>query len=366
MKKRKMRLLLLLLVMGLLVACQREATEPTPAPDGGQAEAPDNASEGEADGESEEDGPVRIAHVTPNPLGINQFLSLGEQGLAQIEEDYNVETTTVESEGPTERAENVRAMVREGWDIILLLSFDFLDIVNEVAPQNPDTTFVMVDTCPEQEHENVYCASFREHEASFLLGAAAALMTETNVVGTVAAVDTPFVRRWPEGFAQGAKYINPDIETQSLFVGNFSDPAKAKELALSMAADGADHILAAAAAGSIGVHEAAGEAGFYSYGVDINECPNDPEHIMENLIKRVDVAVYETLSSILEGESDQHEFAYGLEENGVGLTVLTAEEPEETQCAILEHPEVIEQVSEIRQQIIDGEIEVIDPLTAGN
>lgn len=359
MKIQKMRYLLLILLLGLLVSCQRAATEPTSEP-GDSQEVQDNQDE--ADGNDEA---IRIAHVTPNPIGINEFLILGEQGLDRIAEEYGVETTTVESSGPTERAENVRAMVRERWDIILLLSFDFLDIVNEVAPANPDTTFVTVDFCPQQTYDNVYCAAFRDHEAAFLVGAVAGLLTETNVVGTIAAVDTPFARRWPEGFAQGARYVNPDVETQSLFVGSFSDPAKAKELALSMAADGADHILAAAAAGRIGVHEAASEVGFYSYGSDINECPIDPEHIMENMIKRVDVAVFETISAILEGDAE-HASVYGLEENGVGLTVLTSENPEETQCAILNYPEVIEQVGEIRQQIIDGEIEVIDPLTNGS
>jgi basic membrane protein A and related proteins len=304
---------------------------------------------------------LRVAYVTPDPIGQNQFLNLGQDGIDRVAEDYGVETETVESTNPTEREENVRAVARDGWDIVVVLGFEFLDIITQAADEFPDTDFVTVDFCLDQPKPNVYCAVFREHEAAFLVGAVAGLLTESNVIGTVTAIDTPFTRRWPEGFEQGAKYVNPDVDVKSLFVGSFTDPAKAKEQALAMSADGADHIFAAAASGNPGVFEAAAEENFFTYGVDINECPDDPEHIMENLIKRVDVAVYETVGGILEG-TGENVHASGLAEGGVGLTVLTADDPESTQCAILDHPDVIEQVRDLQQKIIDGEIEVDDPL----
>lgn len=71
------------------------------------------------------------------------------------------------------------------------------------------------------------------------------------------------------------------------------------------------------------------------------------------------------VEAVLDG-AEQQVFNYGLAENGVGLTVLTVDDPDASECAVLGYPEIIEQVTEIRQKIIDGEIEVIDPLTAGN
>lgn len=302
----------------------------------------------------------RIAYVTPNPIGQNQFLTLGQEGIDRLAEEFDIETQTVESTNPTERAENVRAMARDGFDIIVVLSFDFVDIIEEAAEEFPDTRFVIVDACVEKP--NVYCGVFREHEAAFLVGAVAGSLTRTDVVGTVAALDTPFIRRWPEGFAQGAKHVNPKVDVRTLFVGSFTDAAKAKELALAMNDEGADHIFAAAAAGNPGVFEAAADEDFSTYGVDINECPKDPDHVVENLIKRVDVAVFETVSATI-NESDQQVFDYGLEENGVGLTVLTLNNPDQTQCGILDHPEVIDEVTALRQDIIDGKISVQDPLS---
>jgi basic membrane protein A len=304
---------------------------------------------------------LRIAYITPNPIGQNQFLTLGQQGIDRAKSQFGAETRTVESTNPTEREENVRAMARDGWDIVVVLSFDFVDIITQAADEFPNTKFVIVDACVEKP--NVFCGTFREHEAAFLIGAVAGSLTQSNVVGTVAAMDTPFIRRWPEGFAQGARYARPGVDIKTLFVGSFTDPAKAKELALTMNAERADQIFAAAAAGNPGVFEAAKERDFSAYGVDINECPKDPQHITENLIKRVDVAVFETVSAAV-NSSQQRQFAYGLKENGVGLTVLTLPNPEQSQCGIRQHPEVIERVKGIRQQILDGRITVKDPLTS--
>jgi basic membrane protein A and related proteins len=304
---------------------------------------------------------LRIAYVTPNPIGQNQFLTLGQQGIDRVGKQLGAETRTVESTNPTEREENVRAMARDGWDIVVVLSFDFVDIITQAAEEFPNTKFVIIDACVDKP--NVYCGTFREHEAAFLVGAVAGSLTRTNVVGTVAAMDTPFIRRWPEGFAQGARYVKPGVDVKTLFVGSFTDPAKSKELALTMSAQHADQIFAAAAAGNPGVFEAAKEKNFSTYGVDINECPKDPQHIVENLIKRVDVAVFETVRAAA-GGSQQRQLTYGLKENGVGLTVLTLPNPEQSQCAIRQHPQFIQRVKDLRQRILDGTITVKDPLTS--
>jgi basic membrane protein A len=366
-KKYLVTFLTILMVFSLLAACAPQAAEEATVEEAAQPEVEEVAAEVEEEvaEEAVEEELLKVVYITPSPIGVNQFLTLGQDGMDRLAKEYGVEINTVESSDPTDRAENVRAMVREGWDIIVLLGFDFQDIVAEIAPESPDITFVTVDFCPNPLPENVRCGVFREHEGAFLIGAVAGLATESNVVGTVAALDTPFIRRWPDGFAQGAQYVNPDVEVVTLFVGGFADPAKAKELALSMTADGADHIFAAAAGGNFGVFEAAKAESFFTYGVDTNQCPNDPQNVMENLIKRVDEAVFQTVEAIIQ-ESEQQVFDYGLAENGVGLTILTSDDPDSTECAILGYPGVIEEVTEIRQMIIDGEIEVIDPLSAGN
>ncbi len=72
--------------------------------------------------------------------------------------------------------------------------------------------------------KNVRSILFKEHEASFLVGALAALKTKSNVISFVGGMDIPVIRKFSYGYEQGAKYINPDISV--LF--NIIEPVKGK------------------------------------------------------------------------------------------------------------------------------------------
>ncbi|MDQ4077467.1 MAG: BMP family ABC transporter substrate-binding protein [Chloroflexota bacterium] len=344
---------------------------------GTQQIEPEEAAEGETEAEVEEEieveedvadqeEPLKFAYVSPDPLGVNAFLIMGQSGIEAAGEQWGAETQVLESEDPTTRVENVRAAVNEGADIVMVLGFEFNDIIPQVAAEAPEVEFLIVDQCIEDPPPNVHCAVFREHEGAFLIGVAAASLSETNHVGAIGALDIPFLHRYTDGFAAGARYVNPDIEVDTLWVGGdnpFSDPARAKEQALAMAANGADQIFAATAAGNFGIFEAAEEQDFFAYGVDVNQCPTAPGHVVDNLLKRVDVVVVQAIDAIMEG-TEESVFVYGLEEDGIGLVALDAEEPAESQCVIMEHPEVIERLAEVEQQIISGEIVVEDPMFA--
>lgn len=348
-------LLTIVAVLLLAVAC------------GGQQAAAPAETEAEAPAAETESGePLKFVYVSPDPLGVNEFLIMGQTGLEQAAAQYGAETQVLESEDPTTRAENVRAAVNEGANLVIVLGFEFNDIIPQVAAENPDVEFLIVDQCIENPPANVHCAVFREYEAAFLVGAAAASLSESGHVGTIGALDIPFLHRYTDGFAEGARYINPDIEVSTLWVGGdnpFADPARSKEQALAMAAGGADHIFAATAGGNFGIFEAAQEQDIFAYGVDVNQCPDAPGHVVENLIKRVDNAIVEAVDAIM-NDTGESVLVYGLADKGIGLTSLTSDNPAESQCVIMEHPELIEQLQEIQQKIIDGEITIEDPMFA--
>ena len=354
MKNLSLVTLLGLVLAMILTACGQAAQPAAPAPT-------DAANSQEATSNE----PLKFVYVSPNPLGVNEFLIMGQTGLEQAGDKYGAQTKVLEAEDPTTREENVRAAINDGANIVIVLGFEFLDIIPKVAPGNPDTQFLIVDQCIENPPPNVHCAVFKEYEAAFLVGAVAASLTETGHVGTLGALDIPFLHRYTDGFAEGAKYVKPDIKVSTLWIGSdpsaFSDPARAKEQALAMAGDGADQIFAAASASNLGVFEAAKEKNFFSYGVDVNQCPSAPGHIVENLIKRVDIAITQSVDKIMSG-SKESLLVYGVADKGIGLVSLTTDKPEDSQCEIMKHPDVIEKVKEIQQKIISGEIKIEDPM----
>lgn len=312
-----------------------------------------------------DDGPTFI-YVTPNPIGVNAFLELGQIGTERAAEALGGSAETYESTDQTTRRSNIEAAVEEAPDIIVLTTFQLVDLADEFSKANPDQEFILIDTCPEEPAENLHCAVFREQEASYLLGIMAGNLTETGVIGSVVATDIPFLHRYSDSFELGARSVDESIEASQLFIeGNnaFSDPARAKEQALALAAQDADNILAAGSGSNGGIFEAAEEEGFLTYGVDINQCPESPGNIVDNAMKFVDNATEQLINDVLDGEAEGV-MSYGLAENGTGVMALR-DDLEDSECVIAEHPEIIEQVQAAADAIIDGSLEIPDPLTAG-
>lgn len=305
-------------------------------------------------------------YVSPDALGVNAFLQMGKTGIEAAGAQYGADVKTFESKTAAERVENVNAAVNEGADIVVMLGFEFNDIVKEVAATAPDTQFLIVDQCIEDQPANVHCAVFREYEASYLMGVAAGMMTESNKVGVVGALDIPFLHRYTDGYAQGVKAVNPDATVDVRWVGGdnpFADPVRAKEQAVALHAAGNDLIYTATAGGDFGVFEAAKEKGFKVFSVDINHCPEVPGIIVDQSLKRVDNALVAAVGQILEG-AEKTFTVLGIKEGGVGAIALDEGSIADSQCLIADHPEAAAKMREVAGQIADGTLKLEDPMFA--
>ena len=310
-----------------------------------------------------EDDTLKVLYITEDPIGVNPYFISGQEGLELAGKELGVETKVIECTGdPTNMDENLRAASREDWDLIIAITFGFTDTLNEIAPNTPDKFYICVDC--EVEQDNVRNVGFKTHEAAYLLGTAGGLLTKTNVIGMIGPVEMPFMTRWTVPFGNAAKAINPDATIlDTLWVGDWADPATAKELALTLADKDADVIDGVAAAGNPGVFEAAQERDFLTTGVDINECPKAPGHLIDSNIKRVDLAVYNSIQDLIDGNLTAGFHDYGVADGGVDLAVFAWPDID-TECVLAEHPDVMDKVSEVRQQIIDGSLEIPDPMWA--
>lgn len=319
-------------------------------------------SDDAGDDTGEPDGPSFI-YVTPNPIGVNKFLELGQIGTQRAAERLGGSWKTFESTDDSSRRANIEAAVDEAPDIIVLTTFTLVELADEFSKANPDQEFILIDTCPEEPAPNLHCGVFREHEGAYLLGIMAGSLTESKRVGSVGAIDIPFLHRYTDSFALGAQSVDPSIHDTQVWIGGdnpFSDPARAKEQALAVAAQGADHIFAVGAGSNGGIFEAAVGAGFFSYGVDVNQCPDAPGSIVDSNMKLVDVLVEQLIDQILAGTAGSV-VSFGLAEGGTGVMALS-DDLANSQCVVADHPDVVEAVKAAAQGIIDGSIVVPDPL----
>ena len=359
------------LVMAMsLAACGGGDSAETTADDGGTPTTSDGGAPSTTGGGTETtlagggEGPTFI-YVTPNPIGINKFLELGQIGTQRAAERLGGSFKTFESTDLNSRRANIEAAVEEAPDVIVLTTFEFTELSAEFAQANPEQQFILIDACPESETpiENLHCGVFREQEGAYLLGLMAGNLSESKQIGSVVALDIPFLHRWSDSFALGAQTIDDSITDSQVFIGGdnpFSDPPRAKEQALAMAAQGADQIFAVGAGSNGGIFEAAQEVGFMSYGVDVNQCPEAAGSIVDNNLKLVDNVVEQLIDGILAGTAEPLT-SFGLLEGGTGVMAI-GEDLASSECLIADYPEIVTQVQEAADQIMDGSLVVPDPL----
>jgi len=305
-----------------------------------------------------------VIYVSTNPLGTNQFLNLIADGAKAGGDECGATVKVVQSNDPNQLAANLRAAVQAKPDLIVANSFDSVETITGLAKQSPDQKWVLVDAAVE-DAPNVRGILFKENEGMYLIGAAYALLAKggqgdfpaSPSVGFVGAIDNALVRRWYNGYEQGVKDTNAGTKVLSGWGNSFNDPATSKELALSQNSKGAKYIAGVAAAGNSGVFEAAADRDFYTSGVDIDERPKDPEHIITSMVKRSDQAVKQAVCDVAEDKFKGGAQALGIKENAVGPEFLTLPQEELKEPSKL--PEAVQtKLKDLKEQIGSGEITV--------
>src|SRR2546425_856066 len=155
------------------------------------------------------------------------------------------------------------------------------------------------------------------------------MKSRTGKIGFVGGMKIPLIEKFEAGYIAGAKYIKRTIEVFSEYAGTtgeaFRDPVKGKELALAEYDRGADIIYHASGGTGIGVFEAAVVKKRLAIGVDADQSltvkPDQRAQILTSMMKRVDVAVYETIKATTTGQYKAGVREFGLKENGVGYAV---------------------------------------------
>ena len=306
-------------------------------------------------------------------LGDKSFNDSANAGLQQAIADGLVceENTVVNEANSTgsDRDQNVQALADAGMNLIVGVGFAFSPGINTIAPDYPDVNFMIVDgfatcgtTCgltnDADAIPNVADFTFKEQEGSFLVGAAAVLKCECKTIGFLGGQTGPLIEKFQAGYEAGAHQIDPDVEVLVEYIGDdttaFNDPVKGEQLSTKMYDEGAEIIYHASGASGAGLFNAAVEAQKEAIGVDSDQyltaSPEQQPLILTSMLKRVDVAVYNSIEAVGNGTLGGSQ-VFGMAEDGVDYatsnpTELTAD--------------ITEQLDEFKQQIIDGTIVVPD------
>lgn len=258
----------------------------------------------------------------------------------------------IELQSDAQREQAMRRLAEAGANPIVMAGFSQASSLAVVAPDYPDTTFVIIDGVVDAP--NVRSVIFSEHEGSYLVGMLAGLASETGTVGFVGGMDIPLISRFGCGYAQGVRAVDPDATIIQNMTGTtpaaWNDPVRGGELTRAQIAQGADVVFAAAGGTGLGVLQTAEDEGIFSIGVDSNQNYLHPGSVLTSMVKRVDVAVYDAFSTPVE-EIETGIHVFGLAEDGVGFALDEFNEELITE-------DMLAQVNAARDAIIAGEIMV--------
>jgi len=288
------------------------------------------------------------------------FNEAAYNGAEKFKTDKSATYRDYEVTNESQREQALRKFARDGFNPIVVMGFAQAAALEVVAKEFPDTKFAIIDMVVDLP--NVKSIVFNEHEGSYLVGIIAAMASKTGKVGFVGGMDIPLISKFACGYVQGVKSVNPDIEVFQNMTGTtpaaWNDPTKAGELAKSHFDRGADVVYAAAGGSGLGVLQTAADQGKYSIGVDSNQNYLHPGSVLTSMLKRVDVAVYETFEEGTDAFKPGIQ-VMGLPEDGVGWAL------DEHNKALIT-PEMQAAVDKAKADIISGAVKVVDYTQNGN
>ncbi len=376
MKKFLMTLLSLIMVVAMVASCApstpAEPTNPstTQAPDASEPAGEDPTEPG-GEEPTEPAGKVyNVVNLVNGTLGDRSFFDSAEAGLAELAAAGRITYRTIEMGGDDEDQPKWLSTLYEvsesgEYDLIVCGTYQMPEYLNEVAAEYPDQKYLIYDS--EGDGDNIININYKQNDMGYLVGVFAGAMTletdldninDDSVVGFVGGIDSPVINDFLYGFLLGAQYANEDIKVDTRYVNSYVDPARAKELALSMINDNnCDIIWGVAGNSGNGAAEAALETGkAWFIGVDSDQELTLSKELaaitLTSGLKNIGNSIVWFFDELDAGREHYGEnILLGIPEGGVGIVT-------DKNFATYATDEIKALVDEATAGIVDGSIEV--------
>jgi basic membrane protein A len=299
---------------------------------------------------------LRVGLVT-EPTGIeNPYIRGAYLGLERAVRESGIKGRVLTPAPKEGHFPSLSLLARQKYDLVIGFGFYAGASIDRVATEFPETRFASIDFAHHDlAHRpmNVVGLEFREEEAGYLAGHLAArvltLSPGEEVISSVGGErGVPSVERFIAGYQAGARGANPRITTLNSYTDSFHDPAKGRSVALSQIAKGSRVVFQVASACGLGALEAAREHGIWGIGVDVDQS-HFGRHILTSAVKKLDVAVFDTIEELARGTLETGRTSrFSLENGGVGLGTISAGVPRSLKA----------EIEDVRAEIVAGKIQI--------
>ncbi len=300
-------------------------------------------------------------------LGDKGFNDAAYQGLVQANTTYTGQFnfTYIEPSTNDEFAAIQQTLASEGYDLIICVGFIQANSLDQTALMYPDQRFTLIDSVVNRP--NVSSITFKEQEGSFLVGAMAAMITQTNKIGFFGGMNLPLINKFLAGYEQGAMLMNSGTDLTVTFTPNasnpFGDASSGRRVSERLYSEGNDIVYTAAGVSGHGVIQTASDfSDVYAIGVDQDQDYLNPGKVLCSMIKKVDSAVFDAIEGIIQGTWISGHTELGLAEDGVDISPMTYTNDLKTGYFSYKgiNQTRWEWIADIKQNITDGTIIVSD------
>jgi basic membrane protein A len=304
---------------------------------------------------------LRVGLVT-EPTGIeNPYIRGAYLGLERAVRELGIRGRVLTPAPKEGHVPSLSLLARQKYDLVIGFGFFAAAAIDKVATEFPETRFASIDLAHNDlahRPTNVAGLVFREEEAGYLAGHLAArvltLSPGEEVISSVGGQrGVPAVERFIAGYEAGARAANPRVATLNSYTDSFHDPVKGRTVALSQIAKGSRVVFQVASYCGLGALEAAEERGIWGIGVDVDQS-HLGRHILTSAVKRLDVAVFDTIDELARGTLETGRTSrFSLRNGGVGLGAISAVVPRSLKA----------EIEDVRAELVAGKIVVTSSTT---
>ena len=341
------------------------------APSGGDKDS--SGASGTPDASGGEDGGQKIVYLVNGNLGDKGFYDSAASGIQMMADNLGAETKIIEmGRDETSYESNFLDVSEQDWDLIVCGTFSVSELAQEVAPQYPDKNYLIFDVTVDFDKVttgNMIGVSYYSNQGAFLSGVLAAKMllqsgdaridSSKKMLGFVGSMDTSGINDFMVGYLEGVKYVDPEIQVLTSYVGSFEDVTKCMEMTTQLYNQGAQIVYAPASQSILGAATAAANSDKYLIACDqdlyaqlAESDPNLAATILSTSLKNVGDSLFTAVQGLADGTMTYgNNYTLGLDSGAVGLA------KNENYTSIVP-AEIQGEIDEVEAKIVSGEIEV--------
>jgi basic membrane protein A len=230
-------------------------------------------------------GVFRVGLITPGSIADAAWNSGAYAGLTAIRDSLHVEISYVEARTPGEQQEALRTYAEQGYNLVFGHGFEFQGPAERIGAEYPKTVFVVTSGERVSAAGNVVPMVFGIEEGTFLAGMIAGGMTKSNKIGFIGGIELPPIKRGYEGWLNGARRVNPHIDSRVAYLNTFDDAAAGREAALAMIRVGVDMLHHNADQAALGLFQAVKESpDAYAFGANADQSALAPERVLGSVV----------------------------------------------------------------------------------